>query len=306
MMDMKHVATSALNNLVQTIVLLSVMTGVCAMAVYLVLGPDGMLIATLAAPLLLLTAGRAEPGRLLRARGARALPASSFVELHRINMQLARKAGLPRPPRLYWEPSRMMNGYATGRADNPAIVLSDTLLNNLSIRELAAILGHEMAHIANNDLRVMSLAAAVQRMTSIVSTMLQIMLLLALPLIITGQAEVAFLPVLFIIFAPTLSLALQLALSRTREFEADLVGVQLTGEPLGLIQALNTLESYHQRLLSRFFPAMWRVESSWLQTHPATKERIKRLAALSHLPWNRRPDRADRWPGHSFARQIHC
>jgi len=85
------------------------------------------------------------------------------------------------------------------------------------------------------------------------------------------------LPILVMIFAPTLSAMLQLALSRTREYDADLAAVELTGDPRGLASALNTLEQLQGGWMERMFMA--RVPK-WLRTHPHTDERIRRLLAL--------------------------
>jgi heat shock protein HtpX len=88
-----------------------------------------------------------------------------------------------------------------------------------------------------------------------------------------------------------------MALSRTREFEADRVGVQLVEDPYGLISALEKLDHYHKGIFSRFFLVPWKFsQPSLLQTHPPTRDRIERLLSmttkngqwLAQTPWQRR------------------
>jgi len=108
--------------------------------------------------------------------------------------------------------------------------------------------------------------------------------------------QIALLPLMLLVFAPTMSLLLQLALSRTREFEADLVGVQLCGDVYGLAAALQKLERYRKGLWQRFISTPWRgSQTQILQTHPVTEDRIARLLSLTsnnklqqHVSWPHR------------------
>lgn len=269
------------NNLIHTLGLLVIMMTVTGMAAYMVAGSDGILLAVLACTIPFFFEQKTAALRLLRLRGARPISPATHPKLYKLVTMLGERADLPAVPRLFCEPSRIMNAYATGSREDPVIVLSEPLLQNLNLREIAGILGHETAHIKNNDLSVMALADSVQRITGFIAIFGQAVLVLALPLLISGLISISFFPILFIIFAPTLCLLLQMALSRTREFQADLIAVELTGDPMGLAQALHKLESYQKFFWRNLIVSPWRSESpSWLQTHPPTSQRISRLVTL--------------------------
>jgi heat shock protein HtpX len=139
--------------------------------------------------------------------------------------------------------------------------LTDGMIRTLSLRELSGVLAHEISHIRNGDLWLMGLADTVSRLTRMMSLFGQILLL---------------------VLAPTIGALLQLALSRTREYDADLGGALLTGDPMALAGALRKLERYGRGLWeSLLMPGRRNPNPSLLRTHPPTEERIRRLAALS-------------------------
>ena len=186
-------------------------------------------------------------------------------------------AGLPRVPRLYRVPAPALNAFAAGSREDPAIALTDGLLMSLEPRELAGVLAHELSHVRARDVWVMTLAAVVGRMTSLMSFFGQMLLFILIPVsLFTGQG-VPLLAIVLLIFAPTISGLLQLALSRTREFDADVGAIELTGDPRGLASALAKLERQRGGWMQRLFMAR---APSWLMTHPSTDERIRRLMAL--------------------------
>lgn len=193
--------------------------------------------------------------------------------------ELARRAEV-RPPELYLVPSPAPNAFAVGNAEGSAIGVTRGLLGRLDRRELAAVLAHEISHIRHRDLWVMGLAQLLARMIRSLSLFGQLLLLLSLPALLTGAYRVPFAAVLLLLAAPTVSALLQLALSRTREFEADLGAARLTGDPLGLASALERLEAGQGGWWRFFFPVPRRTESSFLDSHPATAERVARLRSL--------------------------
>src|SRR5690606_2413300 len=109
-------------------------------------------------------------------------------------------------------------------------------------------MAHEIAHIAHEDIRVMALADVVSRMTSVMSTLGLFLALFNLPAAMAGGAGVPWLTVLVLVAAPTVGTLLQLALSRAREYDADLGAVALTGDPQGLASALVKLEQAQGRM----------------------------------------------------------
>jgi heat shock protein HtpX len=218
---------------------------------------------------------------VLRMYGARPLRPAELTALHRVVEILARRAGLSRVPRLFYVPTRVLNAFSVGRPEESAIGITDGLLRRLSLRELVGVLAHEVSHIRHNDVWVMGLADTISRITSALSLLGQLLLLLSLPLAFSGTAEVAWLPILLLLAGPTLSGLMQLALSRTRELDADLGAVRLTGDPLSLAAALDKLERQERGLWAWLLPGRRNPEPSVLRTHPNTRERVARLLELA-------------------------
>jgi heat shock protein HtpX len=196
--------------------------------------------------------------------------------------ELAQRAQLPYVPALYYVPSRMLNAFAVGTRRNAAIGLTDGLLRGLNLRELTGVLAHEMSHIRNNDMRSMSVADVISRVTNLFSTFGKFLLLVNLPLIFMGSAPISWWAILLLIVAPFISGLLQLALSRTREFDADLDAIQLTHDPVGLMNALQKLEYYATNIWQQvLFPGRGVPDPSIFRTHPHTKDRLARLQELN-------------------------
>jgi heat shock protein HtpX len=108
------------------------------------------------------------------------------------------------------------------------------------------------------------------------------LVLVNLPLVLMGGHALPWPPLILLLVAPSISTLFQLALSRTREFDADLDGAELTGDPAGLASALQKLERYQGGLLeSVMLPGRKIPDPSLLRTHPKTEERVRRLLSLS-------------------------
>jgi heat shock protein HtpX len=224
----------------------------------------------------------ASPELAMRLFNARPLYEPESPALVQLIAELARRAGLERPPKLYYMPSDVMNAFTTGNRRHAAIALSDGLLRRLEWRELTGVLAHEMMHIVHQDIRLMAFADLTSRLTGFLSVAGQFLLLINLPLLVLGQATIPWLPIILLLAAPTVSTLVQLALSRNREYEADLGAVELTGDPLGLASALNKLEAPRQGLLERIFHPGPRIpDPSMLRTHPPTDERVRRLLEIA-------------------------
>jgi len=135
--------------------------------------------------------------------------------------------------------------------------------------------------VRDNDLWVMGLADMFSRSTSLL-LLGQFLLLLNLPSILFSQGMVSWWAILLLIFAPNLSALAQLALSRTREYDADLSAARLTGDPECLAGALAKIERLQGGWLEQILlPGRRVLEPSLLRTHPDTEERIARLMALN-------------------------
>jgi heat shock protein HtpX len=222
---------------------------------------------------------------ILRAYGARPLSRAEFPAGAAMIDALARRAELPGTPALWYVPSRLPNAFALGTPGESAICVSDGLLRLLDGRELAGVLAHEVSHIAHRDLWIMGLADMMARAVSVVSWIGQIVLLLNLPLFLMGAATVPWHVPLILIFAPVVMALLQLALSRSREYDADLGAARLTGDPDGLASALLKLERRAGRVWEEILlPGRRSPEPSLLRTHPPTAARVERLRAVSDGP----------------------
>ena len=249
-----------------------------AVTAWAIAGMTGLIYAVVFGVITLSAACRVSPAMVLRMYKARKVTPHNFPAGHRLIQELAARAGLPAAPKLYVIPSKMLNAFAVGRREDSAIAVTDALLRTMTLRELSGILAHETTHIANEDIKVMSLADMVSRMTSALSTVGIVAILFN----ISGFfATIPWLGVLAMIASPTIGGLLQLALSRTREFDADYGAALLTGDPDGLSSALLKLERVHGRRWEGMMLPGGRIpDPSMLRTHPETEERIARLSAL--------------------------
>lgn len=277
-------------NALQSLALLAAMATLAGYLGWVLLGPDGLAGAALLATVAAALGPRVSTPLVLRLSGAFALHSAQAPELYRLASVLAARAGLPKTPTLWYVPSRAMNAFATGRRDDGAIALTDGLLRRLAPRELAGVLAHEIAHLAANDVWVMTLADTVGRITAVLSLFGQMLLLAWLPAALLAGAEIPLAPLAAMVLAPAVSVLLQLTLSRTREYGADAAAAELTGDPLGLASALQTLERLQGGWLERLFLAR---PPRWLRTHPQTSERVRRLLAIERA--RRRTPAAPHW-----------
>ncbi len=278
-MNQERVWDHKLRNLLHSTLLLTAMLGLLAWIGGLIFDTPGVTLA-LVAGMALFTLGRVSPHWVLRMHRARALAVHQAPDLYQIVGQLARRADLRAVPRLYLVPSPALNAFAVGNAGESAIGVTRGLLASLSHRELAGVLAHEISHIRHHDLWVMGLARLIGSLTRGLSTLGQVMLLLSLPTLVLGGYHLPWAALLLLLAAPSLSSLLFLALSRTRELEADLGAARLTGDPMGLASALARLEARQGGWWRALFPMRRRASSSFLDSHPATAERIARLRSL--------------------------
>ena len=286
--DLRHAqnvgARHRWHNRLQTVLLVLTLLGIAAVAGSLLLGDGGLWLALAAAGFTLLLEPAAASGLTLRLYGARPLYPDEAPDLWAVLRELAARAGLPTVPVPHYVPSGVVNAFATGSKHHAAIALTDGLLRSLTPRELTGVLGHEIAHIANEDLRVMGLADSISRLTHLLALLGQLAIVLSLPALLLGVAEVNWPALLLLAVAPQLALLAQLGLSRVREFDADRLAAELTGDPHGLASALAKIERVSRSWRAWLLPGWGNPEPSWLRTHPATAERIERLLELAPPP----------------------
>jgi heat shock protein HtpX len=274
-----------LRNLVHSILLLGGIVGLLALCGWLLFGPDGLVGMALGAAIALAFSPTISPRMVLRLYRAREIAPHDLPEVLRILRLLAERAGLERAPRLYYVPSRMLNAFAVGSRDDAVIAVTDGMLRALDLRELTGVLAHEISHIRNRDLWLMGMADLAGRLTRLMTGFGLVLLIIGLPLWLSGAASMPWLLIPLLVFAPQITTLLQLALSRAREFDADLDAAGLTGDPGGLASALAKLERYQRGAWEQILmPGRRLPEPSVLRTHPPTSERIARLEALSGAP----------------------
>ncbi|MCB1418980.1 MAG: M48 family metalloprotease [Notoacmeibacter sp.] len=269
-------------NRMHTLLLTAGSLGLLGVTAYIFAGVTGVVFAVILGGFALFSMQRVSPKMVLAMYKATPAGPDVFPQGHRIVAELANRAKLPAVPSLHIVPSKLLNAFAVGRPDNSAIAITDALARSLTPRELAGVLAHEMSHIAHEDLRVMAMADIVTRYTSIMATAGFFSLFINLAGAAGGYGPgVPWLAVLLLMASPTIGSLLQLALSRAREFDADLGAAMLTGDPDGLASALAKLEKAQGRMWEGMVLPGGRVPApSVLRSHPETAERIARLMAL--------------------------
>lgn len=281
--DQRKVRHHKLVNILQSTLIILSMCLVLGLLGYALGGVTMMLVIVIVGVLPLLMLPQVSGRIMLQLYRARPIREFELTELHQINSLLSRNAQLPVMPALYYVPSMVANAFSVGTKRSPAIVITDGLLRNLNLREIIGVLAHEISHIENNDMWVMGLADLVSRLTSLLTSLGQLLLLISLPLVLVTDASMPWLLILILIIAPLLVNLLQLALSRVREYHADTEAVNISGDARGLASALLKLENQQAGWLQiLFFPGRKNPHPSILRTHPPTNQRIKRLLALEH------------------------
>lgn len=277
-MDIKQIKHQKFINLVQMISLFAAMTALLSTTGWVLAGLGGVKIALILACLSWLFSPSLPSKLVMRMYRARPIYPRLSPGLYQISDVLAKRAGLKRAPVLYLMPGQSFNAFAAGSQDDPAICISQGLIHTLDTREIAGILGHEITHIKNNDVQVMGYAGLFSRITYYISLVGQIGLIFYIPIAWVTGGDLSLLAVMIVAFAPVISFLLNQALSRTREYAADLGSAMLTGNPDYLTSALAKLEQY-QKNLKRWLgmPLTLNPQASLLSTHPPTTERIRRL-----------------------------
>ncbi len=280
--DNSRWAEQKLKNRLHTLILLAGILMLSSLTGWFLAGTAGMVWVLAVTAVSVAAFPRLTPHWALRRFGARALDPRYAPSLFANLRELTRRAGLSTVPTLVYLPTRNLTAFTTGTRDDAVIAVSEGLLRALDNRELTGVMAHEISHLKNNDLWIMNVSATFNQITSILSAVGQIMLIFNLPLVVLTEHHFPWIGVLVLIFAPTLTMLLQLALSRTREFDADLMAARLTGDSRGLASALFTIERYRRGWLGRLrwmghgspYDTIWR-------THPPTRARIRRLMAVA-------------------------
>ena len=273
-----------LRNTLHTWLLTGGTVALLAACSWLLWGWFGLVISAVLAGIGLWSAYQVSPAMVLKLYKARPISQRDFPEGHKVIQTLAERAGLRNRPKLYYVPSKMMNAFAVGTPEDSAIAVTDGLVRGLTLRQFVGVLAHEMSHVRNGDINVMAIADVVNRMTATLSVIGIVTFFFHMADFFRGGAEV-WIAIALLIAAPTVGGLLQMALSRAREYDADLDAVGLTGDPEGLASALLTLEKRQRGMWEGLFlPGSRSPEPSLLRTHPRTEDRVERLLSLRQEP----------------------
>jgi heat shock protein HtpX len=222
------------------------------------------------------------------ARGV-AVPRGGDLDwLHRLNDEFSRRAGIP-SPNLYLSPDPQPNAFACGRGPGHASVcVNHGLIANLSQREVAGVLAHELAHVKNRDTLTMTIVASFASAIMFISRMAWF---IPMGNSRDGEGGNPLAGLLVMILGPIAAMLIQMGVSRVREFEADRVGSEISGDPNALADALENLHAGTHAIESAtaqpatahmYISNPFNAEGlmALFSTHPPMRERVRRLRAM--------------------------
>jgi len=272
----------------KTAILMAAMTALFMAVGGLIAGSSGVLFALVAAAGMNVFAWWNSDKMVLRMHNAEPLARGDRLGLHALVTDLARNSGLPEPA-VYLLREDQPNAFATGRNPaNAAVAMTTGLVERLSREELAGVIAHELAHIRNRDTAIMTVTATFAGAISMLANF---------AMFFGGRRDGplgGFGAILMALLAPLAAAVVQMAISRTREYEADRIGAEICGEPLWLASALGRIQSFAARIdndaaernpaTAHMFiinPLHVHGYDNLFSTHPKTENRIARLQEMA-------------------------
>jgi len=281
-----------MSNIFKTGLLLAVLTAMLVLIGGAVGGRQGMLVAFVVAVVMNFVSYWFSDKMVLAAYGAQPIEEAAAPRLYAIVHRLATRAGIPMP-RVYLIPSETPNAFATGRNPEHAVVaVTEGIMRILDEEELEGVLAHELSHVKNRDVLISTIAATLAGAITYLAHMAQWAAMFG------GRSrdddEGGSNPlamILLAILAPIAALLVQMAVSRSREFQADATGAQVAGKSWGLAKALEKLQMANQQIpmadatpaTAHLFivnPLSGQTLMRLFSTHPPLEERIARLRAM--------------------------
>jgi heat shock protein HtpX len=221
--------------------------------------------------------------------GAKPVAREQAPRLYQIVERLAAKANIP-VPKIYFMPTDSPNAFATGRNPSHAsVAVTRGILEICDDEEIEGVLAHELGHVKNRDILISAVVATIAGTITMLARMVYYAELFGFG---GGRSDNrrggALSALAMMIVAPLAALLIQLAISRSREYEADSTGARITGNPQGLARALGKIDKWSKRIPMQASPSMahmfiiqpltaGELFSSWFSTHPPVRKRIERL-----------------------------
>jgi len=283
-----------MSNTLKTTLLLGLLTGLLMWVGQFLGGTQGLVLGLVVAGVMNLGSYWFSDRIVLSMYGARELNEQDAPDLFRVVRELAAGAHMPMP-RVYLIASDSPNAFATGRSpEHAAVAVTEGILRLLSLDELRGVLAHELSHVRNRDTLISAIAATLAGVVLMVARMAQWAAIFGgLRRDEREEGGEGVLGFLFlVILAPLAATLIQLAISRSREYQADASGAQLSHAPQSLAAALEKIGTVSGRVPLPAGPAtahLWIVNplrGNWLaslfSTHPPLEERIRRLRAMAY------------------------
>jgi heat shock protein HtpX len=280
-----------MTNTLKTTLLLGLLTGIILWFGAFLGGSNGLVVAFVFATVMNFGSYWFSDKIVLAMYRARPVGMNEAPDLYRIVQNLATRAGMPMP-KLYVIPSEAANAFATGRSpEHAAVAVTEGIMRLMSSDELEAVLAHEISHVRNRDILISSVAATLAGVIMMLGNMVRWAAIFGGVSRDEREDGGGLIGLLVMsILAPLAATVIQLAISRSREYQADASGAQLLHSGESLAKALEKLESASQRIpmdaspqTAHLFivnPLSGRSLANLFSTHPPLDERIRRLRSM--------------------------